>query len=369
MRHQQAAIATDPTPALPRRNRAALEQLLKRYRENKPLAVMLGEGSEVARWLIDAFVARIGDDFDVVRLADPSRDPVGCMSDIVASIGFDTDGLDLADLRQILMMFLAYQRTHRRRTILCVEDAHGANGWTLGTLDRLIEEELAQKFGLLVVLSGDKPLGELIRQPALSALRANCNPKIRVAPFDLDETRDYIHRCIEADGLGPISEVFEFDAITRVFDISAGVPDTINQLIGECLETPGNKPISPGLVEHAAGSLQLALVSSEVFDADLASPSGGQLIARKGDEVVERRAIDTDTLLLGRVSRCDLRLKGQAVSREHAIVLWFESGVRIVDLGSTNGTFVNGERVQNCELESEASIRIGEYDIEFVPPD
>ena len=48
--------------------------------------------------------------------------------------------------------------------------------------------------------------------------------------------------------------------------------------------------------------------------------------------------------LAGRASRCDLLLSNPRVSGEHAVVLW-SRGWQLRDLGSRNGTFVNGQQV------------------------
>ena len=54
-------------------------------------------------------------------------------------------------------------------------------------------------------------------------------------------------------------------------------------------------------------------------------------------------------LLIGRETDCQLRLDSQAVSLHHCVLLLDEYALRIRDLGSTNGTFVNGHRVGKHE--------------------
>lgn len=363
---RQSAITADLLPpVVPRRNRVALDQLSRVFRERRPLAVMVGAGAEIAHSLIGAFLETVASEVDLLRLADPSREPIACIRGIVRSIGFETDGLDRADLQQILVMFLSYQKTHRRRTILHVESAHAASDWTLELLDRLVGEEFEKKSGLLVLLAGEQALTERLRNSGFSALQAGAVSTIRCAAFDLNETRAYINRYVEAEGRGPISDVFEFEAISRVHDISAGEPDTINQLISECLGNAGDEPVSPQLVDDAACSLRLVSTSIEDVVDEPARSGRGWLVARKAGEVIERRAIDSEKLVIGRDSRCDMRLTGASVSRQHAIILWLKDRARVVDLGSTNGTFVNDERVESGELGDSAFIRVGEYEIEF----
>jgi pSer/pThr/pTyr-binding forkhead associated (FHA) protein len=51
---------------------------------------------------------------------------------------------------------------------------------------------------------------------------------------------------------------------------------------------------------------------------------------------------------VGRAPECQLRLEEASLSRKHARLIPTEGGVIVEDLGSTNGSFVNGERVQRA---------------------
>jgi pSer/pThr/pTyr-binding forkhead associated (FHA) protein len=54
------------------------------------------------------------------------------------------------------------------------------------------------------------------------------------------------------------------------------------------------------------------------------------------------------------------------VSRHHAVVVETEEGIAIEDLNSTNGVFVNGERVKRQLLKDGDAIGIGEASLRFV---
>ncbi|MFS8063361.1 MAG: FHA domain-containing protein [Luteimonas sp.] len=50
--------------------------------------------------------------------------------------------------------------------------------------------------------------------------------------------------------------------------------------------------------------------------------------------------------VVGRAPECNLRLDANGLSRQHARLVLAKGGVQVEDLGSTNGTFINGKRVQ-----------------------
>ena len=69
---------------------------------------------------------------------------------------------------------------------------------------------------------------------------------------------------------------------------------------------------------------------------------------------------------IGRGSEHDMVLDEDMVSRSHARILTFDGQVVVEDVGSTNGTLVNGERVERYVLKSGDQILIGQSLLEFV---
>jgi len=72
-----------------------------------------------------------------------------------------------------------------------------------------------------------------------------------------------------------------------------------------------------------------------------------------------------DTVSIGRSRSCDLRLPGGDASRRHAEIAGGPDGFTLTDLGSTNGTFVNDQRIQKHELQPGDRIEIGNSMITF----
>jgi len=64
--------------------------------------------------------------------------------------------------------------------------------------------------------------------------------------------------------------------------------------------------------------------------------------------------------LIGRGPDCDLRLPVSAISRHHCIIRLTDSEATLIDLGSSNGTYLNGQRVRSqAVLHSGDDIAVG----------
>ena len=72
-----------------------------------------------------------------------------------------------------------------------------------------------------------------------------------------------------------------------------------------------------------------------------------------------------DNFIIGRGSRCNLRLADSSVSRQHARIRLAKGAWFIQDLGSAGGTFVNGQRIQATRLNNGDQIEIGNTRIAF----
>ena len=73
-----------------------------------------------------------------------------------------------------------------------------------------------------------------------------------------------------------------------------------------------------------------------------------KLISTEGEQTFELRS--GGTLVVGRALTSDIPVLDPTISRRHAEVAWDESGVHVRDLGSSNGTFLNGVKVETAKL-------------------
>jgi len=87
----------------------------------------------------------------------------------------------------------------------------------------------------------------------------------------------------------------------------------------------------------------------------------------QGDTALGTREFDQDIIKIGRLATAHLKLDDQKVSRIHAVVeVAASKDVSIIDMGSAEGTYVNGEKVNKVRLKDGDLILVGETKLEIV---
>ncbi|MBO2461220.1 MULTISPECIES: FhaA domain-containing protein [Actinomadura] len=88
--------------------------------------------------------------------------------------------------------------------------------------------------------------------------------------------------------------------------------------------------------------------------------------AVEGSDTTQRTYdINTPVTLLGRGTDCDLRLVDPGVSRHHAEIRVEGPEIALVDLGSTNGSFVNGQPIRRVTLVDGSRVTMGRTTLVF----
>ena len=365
-------------PCLTHGHTSALDQLGRSYAELQPVAILIGESKSSASYLIDCFVESIEGDVAAARITEPCSDADDAMRKVVQTVGLDPKDMSVADLESLLTTFLSDQKHNNRRTIICFEESQDRAWWVLDTVRRLVELETKGEFGLMVVLSGRPGLNELLVKPSFDVIRAYAGRRIVLGPLTLVETREYISREVEAAEIADIDRVFEFAAVTLIHELCSGSFDSIDALCCKCIRIAyeeNARPISTDLVKKASKLLrQRRITSHSSAEAGSMRVNGarfpeGRLITRMNGVVVQEHALSQGHLLIGRGKQCDVHVDSPTVSRRHAVVVNSLAGIGLVDLGSKNGTFVDGRRVEKHVLQNGDLIAVGDCTITYFAGD
>ncbi|HEV8320584.1 MAG TPA: AgmX/PglI C-terminal domain-containing protein [Myxococcota bacterium] len=81
----------------------------------------------------------------------------------------------------------------------------------------------------------------------------------------------------------------------------------------------------------------------------------------KGDQLLRTERIEQDIIKIGKLQSSHLRIDDENVSRMHSVIeVTAPDQIYIIDLGSTKGTIVNGQKINKCKLQSGDEILLGD---------
>ncbi len=103
----------------------------------------------------------------------------------------------------------------------------------------------------------------------------------------------------------------------------------------------------------------------ESFDAFL-SEWRAVVVILSGDAAGTELEINQPNVSMGRGSESHWKFPDDAMSKEHAALEFANGGIRLRDLGSMNGTYLNESEVKAADLKSGDRFQLGQHVFQFV---
>jgi hypothetical protein len=168
---------------------------------------------------------------------------------------------------------------------------------------------------------------------------------------------------------------FERNGRKTLLFLHRGIPARL--YFGDPAEDPNEGSLEDRLLLWAFESISETGI--EVF-SDLtiaADPDGGNSFVRLDDETrppppttvhvrmddreIRRRPFTPPEMIIGRDPRVDIFIDNLGVSRRHARLWWERGHFMLADLGSSNGTAVNGRRIEQVPVTEGDAIMVGKF--------
>ena len=90
------------------------------------------------------------------------------------------------------------------------------------------------------------------------------------------------------------------------------------------------------------------------------------LVVIYGSELGKKYNLNSSSLVIGRSSKCDIQIDQESISRNHSKIVNTGKSILVRDLGSTNGTYVNDEPIDEYVLRDGDLIKIGRTIFKFL---
>jgi len=120
-----------------------------------------------------------------------------------------------------------------------------------------------------------------------------------------------------------------------------------------------NNLLEETYVSQAAGQNTLVVNASYLSHAKTYTADQLEILVKEPQKTERRYRITQPVTTLGKGRSCDLVLEDSYASEVHAKIVVKENHLSLLDLGSTNGTLVNGVKVREAQLEEGSTLIIG----------
>jgi two-component system, cell cycle response regulator len=90
------------------------------------------------------------------------------------------------------------------------------------------------------------------------------------------------------------------------------------------------------------------------------------LVVIYGEELGRIYTLGAPVLIIGRSSKCEIQIDQESISRNHSKVVNTGKSILIRDLGSTNGTYVNDEPIEEYVLRDGDLVKVGRTIFKFL---
>jgi type II secretory pathway predicted ATPase ExeA len=353
-----------------RSHQQALKVLCATRETRNGLCLFQGPTLSGKSTIIRQFVETLPGDTAVAVVDGNGLNTTGLLEAILRQFGYILDHSSITELLAMVRVFAMQQVSSHEAPILIVENTHALNPSALRALCELADINFRGKSALKIVLVSDRALLRIIESEPMESIRKRLSHDFHLHPMTNADAVDYLQRKLQAAGSSIPEFIFPTSVCTALWRASGGWPGILDRLALLTLAKADTLPASVDLIEKPVLPKGTWEVAAQVAaEAGAALPPGQpSLYVSLHGTTLHELTLDKSRLIVGRSEYNDIPLDSKYISRHHAMLVRHGGTTFLMDLNSTNGTFVNSKRVSNYILIHDDVITLGHHRIKFVDP-
>ena len=350
--------------------RDALAMLRETCETPHGLAVLQGPSLAGKSTLIKRFVGSLDRDMAVAVVDGAGLNTHDLLEATLRQFGYELESDSNSELFAMIRVFAMQQTAHHHPPLLILENTHALKPGALHTLCELANLKVRHLSAMRFVLVSDRSLARILELQAMEAVAKRVTADFHLHPMTREEARQYLYMKLRAAGAVHPDRVFTAENCDALWEASAGWPGILDRLAllaiakAEALPIPDEVIERPMLPNGTWDDEHLEQIDDEIAPI-LANPT---LYVTHEGKTIQERSLDRARMLIGRAEHNDISIPSRFISRHHALIARHGNTTFLMDLNSTNGTFVNSKRVSNQVLRDNDIITIGNHRIKFSDP-
>ena len=343
---------------------AALEVFRETCDSSTGLSLLQGPSLSGKSTLIRTFVDSLPHDSAVAVVDGTGLNTTNLLISVMQHFGYDVELSSANELLGLVRVFVLQQAASGEPPLLIIENTHELNPSALRALCELAALRVQTCRALKLVLVSDRSLATMMAAPAMDPMSKRILHDFHLRPMTRDETRDFLYTKLRAAGSNNPDLIFPDEVCAELWKASAGWPGITDRIALLALAQARTLPVAVNEIEHP--SLPLGTWDKEDVRQDDIEPP--QLIVSIDGKAISDLTMEKSRFVIGRSEHNDISIDSRFVSRHHAMLVRHGASTFLMDLNSTNGTFVNSRRVSNHVLMHEDIITVGHHRIRFNDP-
>jgi len=345
----------------------ALEVLENTCNTANGLSLLQGPALSGKSTVIRHFVDSLPSDFSVAVVDGKGLNTTSLLEAVLRQFGYEFEHSSPNELLAMLRVFAMQQTTSDEPPLLIIENTHELNPSALRALCELADLNLRGTSVLKIVLVSDRPLTSIIESPSMEHISRRLTHDFHLRPMSNEEAMGYMHAKLRAAGSVIPEFVFPISVCTELWRASGGWPGVLDRIALLALAQAKTLPVPQEDIErpvlpHGTWDLSSQLATRQQSTEPPGPPT---LFVSHNGNTLHEVTFDMPRLLIGRSKYNDIAISSKFVSRHHAMLVRHGSSTFLMDLNSSNGTFVNSERVSNHVLIHDDVISLGHHRIKF----
>lgn len=349
-------------------HRKALEFLTTTLRHRHGVGLLQGPTLSGKSTIIRQFLNGLDTDTAIAVVDGKGATPVSLLKDILEQFGYPLDLQSANELLNMLRVFAMQQCVSDQAPLLVVENCHHLTPDVLRTICDIADLKDRRQSAVRLIMVCERSIDRLFSEPDLKCVASRLTGVHRLRNMTPPETQDYLYEKLYAAGADDPRKLIPEPVCKHIFDASGGWPGVVDRLAAFALAKATSLPITDDLIEHRKlpddmqEQVRLTAVASDATRDD----STPRLMVSRHGALVSEIEITQPRIMIGRSPHNDVTIDSRFASRHHALLVCNGSSTLLMDLNSTNGTFVNSRRISNHVLRHDDVISLGNYRLKFM---
>ncbi|HET6630145.1 MAG TPA: FHA domain-containing protein [Woeseiaceae bacterium] len=370
LREQPFRTHGDPITLVPcQAHLAALDFCAATYAHRDGLGLFQGPPLSGKSTVLREFTRTLQEDAAFAVVDGAGLETNALLKDVLSQFGYEFEFTCTNELINMLKVFARQQAAAGHPPLLVIENTHAMIPAALSTLCDLASLRVRDRSALRFILASDRSLAGMMKAPAMACIAKRHTGAFELEPMSDFETKNYVYAKMRAGGCAMPARIFPEDVCLELHAASNGYPGVVERLVLLALSKAGKAPITSELIVQPdlAGDLAALRDLECDWDMDREAPPPVLFVSFNG-ELLRELTLDRPRVLVGRSEHNELRISSRFVSRHHALFVRHGNATFLMDLNSTNGTFVNSRRISNLMMRHEDVVQLGNYRIKFIDP-